>query len=199
MVELDVRRTGDGALVIHHDPTIAGVGVIIELDMASLPAYVPSLSAALDACRGMEVNIEIKNESNEPDFDPEETVVAEVVNLLSTRDDASAMLISSFRFATIEAVRARDERLRTGFLFAMPPISPLRLKALIHRTAAAGHVAIHPYHRGVTKRMVDLAHEVGLAVNTWTVDDPGRMRVLAKIGVDALITNVPAVGVAVFS
>ena len=46
--------------------------------------------------------------------------------------------------------------------------------------------------------MVDQAHEVGLAVNVWTVDDPNRMRSLARIGVDALITNVPAIGVETF-
>ena len=33
--------------------------------------------------------------------------------------------------------------------------------------------------------MVDQAHEVGLAVNDWTVDDPNRMRSLARLGVDA--------------
>ena len=199
MVELDVRRTRDRVLVVHHDPIVARVGVIVELDAAALPAYVPSLTAALDACRGMEVNVEIKNDETEPDFDAHDDIAREVVRLLTARNDAHAMLISSFRFATIDAVRAADESLRTGFLFAMPPLSPLRLKALVHRTAAAGHVAIHPYHRGVTKRMVDLAHEVDLAVNTWTVDDPSRMRSLARMGVDAVITNVPAIAVETFA
>ena len=108
------------------------------------------------------------------------------------------MLISSFRFPTIDAIRAANPDVRTGFLLALPPLSPLRLTAMILRTAAAGHVAIHPHHRGVTRRMVDQAHEVGLAVNVWTVDDPNRMRSLARIGVDALITNVPAIGVETF-
>lgn len=199
MVELDVRRTRDGALVVHHDPVVAGVGPIVALDASALPVYVPSLDAALDACRGMEVNVEIKNDPSEPDFDPDDAIARSVVGVLAARDDARAMLVSSFRFATIDAVRAANDTLRTGFLFTMPPLSALRLKALVHRTAAAGHVAIHPYHRGVTKRMVDLAHEVDLAVNTWTVDDPNRMRSLAKMGVDALITNVPAIGVATFA
>ena len=195
MVEFDVRRTRDGVLVIHHDPFVAGVGVIIELDASALPNYVPTLVQALEACRGMEVNIEIKNNEHEPDFDPNDVVAGQVVELLAARDDVDAMLISSFHLATIDAVRIANPDVRTGFLFTMPPLSPLRLKASIHRTAAAGHVAIHPHHRGVTRRMVDEAHEMGLAVNVWTVDDPNRMRALALIGVDALITNVPAVGV----
>ncbi len=198
MVEFDVRRTRDGALVIHHDPVVAGVGAIIDRDATALPAYIPTLVDALDACRGMDVNIEIKNDEHEPDFDPDEMVAAQVVELLAPRDDAGAMLISSFRFATINAVREANPKVCTGFLFTMPPLSPLRLKAMILRTAAAGHVAIHPHHRGVTRRMVDQAHAAGLAVNVWTVDDPNRMRALARMGVDALITNVPAIGVETF-
>jgi glycerophosphoryl diester phosphodiesterase len=199
MVELDVRRTKDSALIIHHDASISGLGPIINLDAADLPKYVPSLVEALDACVGIDVNIEIKNDPDEPDFDRTDFIAAGVVELLQSRTDADRMLISSFRYETIEFTRALNPALKTGFLFTMPPLSPLKLKALIHRTAHAGHVAIHPYHRGVSARMVDLAHEVDLAVNTWTVDDPSRMRNLAKLGVDAIITNVPEIGVATFS
>ena len=193
MVELDVRRTSDGALVVHHNPMIAGLGVIAEHTHPQIPPHVPTLAMALDACAGLDVNIEIKNDPAEPDFDAQEHIAAQVVELLRKRADADRMLISSFRFETIDAIRAGNDRLRTGFLFTMPPLSPLRMKAMIRRTASAGHGAIHPYYRGVTRSMVEIAHEVDLHVNTWTVDDPRRMRTLAKLGVDALITNVPSV------
>lgn len=195
MVELDVRRTSDGVMVIHHDPVIAGVGVIAQHQHQEFPEYVPTLAAALDACVGMDVNIEIKNDPTEPDFDPTERLAGQVLELLAQRHDASRMLISSFRFETIDAIRAGHDHLRTGYLFTMPPLSPLRMKAMIRRTAAAGHQAIHPYHRGVTSMMVAMAHDVEIDVNTWTVDDPKRMRALAKMGVDALITNVPSTAV----
>ena len=35
-VELDVRRTADGALVVHHDPSVDGVGALYESTMADL-------------------------------------------------------------------------------------------------------------------------------------------------------------------
>ena len=41
-----------------------------------------------------------------------------------------------------------------------------------------------------------VAHAAGLAVNTWTCDDPDRIRWLADLGVDAVITNVPDVALA---
>src|ERR1700685_3925666 len=46
-VELDVRLTKDGALAIHHDAEVPGVGVIPELEVADLPSYVPLLADVL--------------------------------------------------------------------------------------------------------------------------------------------------------
>ena len=40
---------------------------------------------------------------------------------------------------------------------------------------------------------VELAHDAGLRVNVWTVDDPARMVELADMGVDGIVTNVPDV------
>jgi len=49
----------------------------------------------------------------------------------------------------------------------------------------------------VDQALVDLAHGAGLAVNTWTVDDPDLMLALAEMGVDGIVTNVPDVAVEV--
>jgi len=75
-VELDVRLTADGGLAVHHDPVIDGVGPIHDLSTTQLPAHVPLLAEALDACTGMVVNIEIKNHPHEPGFDPADRAIA---------------------------------------------------------------------------------------------------------------------------
>ena len=197
MVELDVRRTCDGQLVVHHDAHIDGVA-IITMRADQLPKYVPSLSLALDACAGMDVNVEIKNDPDEPDFDLQRTLADQVVELLATRTDHDRMLISSFDRATINAVRQLDRTLRTGYLFTVPElVDGLTLEAFLHGVANEGHVAIHPYARVVTQSLVTGAHAVGLAVNVWTVDKPELLRQLADLGVDALITNVPDIARAV--
>ena len=54
-----------------------------------------------------------------------------------------------------------------------------------------GHAALHPWDRGVDLALVELAHAAGVAVNTWTVDDSGRIVQLADWGVDGIVTNVP--------
>jgi glycerophosphoryl diester phosphodiesterase len=189
MVELDVRRTNDGCMVVHHDPMILGLGVISNLQRHDLPTYVPDLNDALDACNGIDVNVEIKSDKGEPDYDPSHRLTLAVIELLLARADRNQMLISSFDADVLRLVRRDAPLLRTGFLFTVTA-APSRL---IQRCAHDGYVAIHPYAKSVTRGLVDMAHGAGLAVNTWTVDDPKRMQTLAEWGVDAIITNVPDV------
>ena len=52
---------------------------------------------------------------------------------------------------------------------------------------------LHPYDAMVDAALVRRAHEAGLHVHVWVVDDPERMSELIEMGVDGLITNVPDV------
>src|SRR5439155_979681 len=63
-VELDVHRTADGALVVHHDAAAPGFGSIAEAPLGAVRAalpHVPTLDEALDTCVGSLVNIEVKD------------------------------------------------------------------------------------------------------------------------------------------
>jgi glycerophosphoryl diester phosphodiesterase len=64
---------------------------------------------------------------------------------------------------------------------------------------AGGHRAVNPWEHFVDEALVTRAHAAGIEVNAWTVDDPARVAALARIGVDAVITNVPDVARAVLS
>jgi glycerophosphoryl diester phosphodiesterase len=189
MVELDVRRTADGHMMVHHDPLVEGVGLISVHRRDDLPAYIPTLDEALDACAGIEVNVEIKSDKSEADYDPSHRLTAQVVELLLGRDDGDQMLVSSFDADVLRLVRSIAPSIATGFLYTASAL-PGRL---IDRCVAEGHHAIHPYAIALTAGTVTKARSAGLQVNTWTVDDPDRMRVLAGWGVTAIITNVPDV------
>lgn len=195
MVELDVRRTSDNALAVHHDPSIDGIP-IVTMTRSELPSWVPLLHEALDACEGMDVNIEIKNDESEPDFDPSRSLSKAVVKLLADRGDAARMLVSSFDRDTIRAVRVLDPTLRTGYLFTVPT---LPLDEFFSGLADEGHVAIHPHRFASSAEIVAAAHKVGLEVNTWTVDNPEEMLRLAANGIDSVITNRPDVAVTAFA
>ena len=93
-VELDVHRTADGALVIHHDAAVDGFGVLADHTLAeifdALP-FVPTLDAVLDLCAGMLVNVEIKNSPPDADFDPAERMAEQLLTVpvhpLVSRED----------------------------------------------------------------------------------------------------------------
>jgi glycerophosphoryl diester phosphodiesterase len=64
---------------------------------------------------------------------------------------------------------------------------------------AHGHRVLHPWVGAVTAGLIEDCHRAGVAVNTWTCDDPARMAQLIGWGIDGLCTNVPDVALAVRS
>ena len=52
-VELDVRRTADGALAVHHDPTLGDGRRLMDVATGELPAGIATLPPVLDACAGL--------------------------------------------------------------------------------------------------------------------------------------------------
>lgn len=190
-VELDVRRTADDHLVVHHDPILPDGRVIRDTPAHELPSALPELADALDACTGMFVNIEIKNEPTEPDFDSSEWVAYRLGADLRRRATPMRWLISSFRIETVDICRRLFPDVRTAWL--VMDISD----DVIERAARTGHTALHPWVERVTDESVRMAHAAGLAANTWTCDDPARMRELMAWGVDGICTNVPDVALAV--
>lgn len=188
-VELDVRRTADGVLVVHHDPHLPDGRTICELAAGDLPAHVPTLGLALDACHPMGVNVEIKNSPGEPGHDPEGLIAVETVRAIGEHGHHIDILISSFDLPTLTAVRDENPLLATGYL-VLSSEEPADAVAL---AIDAGHRAINPWDPCVTRESVDRCHEAGLEVNVWTVDDPDRIVELASWGVDSVITNRPAV------
>jgi glycerophosphoryl diester phosphodiesterase len=197
-VELDVRRTADGALVVHHDAHLPGGRAIVELRADELPPALPSLDEALDACVGLGVNVEIKNSPPDPDFDPDDWLAGVVTDRLVARADAGGhalcdLLVTSFNRHTVAAVRARAPELPTGLLAH----GGSDAATVVRLAASGGHFSLNPWDPDVDARLVELAHDSGLAVYVWTVDDPDRMATLIDLGVDGIITNVPDVARAV--
>jgi len=178
-VELDARVGPAGCLFVHHDPLPDPV-----------PDWVPTLEVALEACRGMLVNVELKNLPTEAGWDAGEGMARRVAELAVGRGDR--VVVSAFTLTSIDAVRAAAPQLPTGWL---TPDGYDQHRALA-TAAERGHAALHPFHTAVTADLVEAAHARGLQVNTWTVDDPARMVELAAFGVDAIITNDPALAVA---
>lgn len=184
-VELDVRVTPDGRLLVAHDPLPETIEEIDALGCATF-------AEVLDACgERMLVNVEIKNWHEDTHFDPSMGLVVPIMAELHRRGVGAAQrwLISSFSFRTIDSCRAIDPEIATAWLCHAAD------EAAIERTATAGHSAIHPWEPMVDAAVVEACHAAGLALNTWTCNDGARLVELESIGVDGVCTDVPDLAV----
>jgi glycerophosphoryl diester phosphodiesterase len=187
-VEFDVRRTAGPDLAICHDENVPDGRLLRDLPRAEWPPGLCDLPAALDACAGLPVvNVEVKNWPADGDFDEAMAIVDAVVAIIGERSPAEreAILVSGFHLPTVDRVRALAPDLATAWLC----LGFADVEADLARVAEHGHRAVHPHHSSVDAALVARAHERGLAVNTWTCDQPDRIRWLAEAGVDGIVTN----------
>jgi glycerophosphoryl diester phosphodiesterase len=165
-VELDVRLNAAGELIVHHDAWYRDGRTVWDVALAAAPPGTCDLNAALDACTGIRVNVEIKN-------DP--------------ADLGGEHIRWSVEPATLDRVLAVRPDLPTGALLGDLRADP----GAVDRVADAGHGAVHPWEQFVDAAFIARCRGLGLAVNTWTVDDPERIVALGGLGVDGVITNTP--------
>jgi glycerophosphoryl diester phosphodiesterase len=187
-VELDVRQTGDGALVIHHDSTIAG-RIIADALAADLPAYVPRLDEAMTVLRGLTVNVEIKNprEPDEPSYDESGTIARSTLEYLRDASWMDAVIISCFDRATCEEVRSLDPDVTLAWL-----VYEVSLSESLKVARDLGFSAVNPHFTMVTRENRELARELGLAINVWTVNQANDLTTMADLDVASVITDDPA-------
>ena len=187
-VELDVRLTADDVLVIHHDAHLEDGRTIREVVSADLPLYVPTLAEALEVISPLWINIELKNLPNDPDYEASAGLATAVAGLIAAFEAYDQVLVSSFDMDAILRIRDTDPQIPIGWL-VWGQADP---DQLIARAQAHDLQAIHPRDVLVDSSFVARAHEAGLAVTVWVVDDPTRIKELAGMGVEAIITKTPS-------
>jgi glycerophosphoryl diester phosphodiesterase len=214
-----VHATADGHVVVFHDETVDrttdGTGLVRTRSLAELQrldagarfvaedggtpwrgrgCQVPTLAALLEAFPDTPVNIEIKQD--EPPIEqavlavldrfgarPRTLLAAEEASIMTRIRAAAPDVLTSFSSAdAVEFVG----RLGAGTLAGYrPPGVALQVPPCF------GEIEV------VTPAFVAAAHALGLEVHVWTVNDEPEMERLLDLGVDALMTDFPARGVAV--
>ncbi len=196
-VELDVQRTRDGALVVIHDETVdrttdgtgrvgdLSLGEIRRLDAGSRKGHefagerVPTLDEVIDAVGApVALFVELKDPARYPGIE------REVLAVLRRRGVRGRAGISSFDHASLARVRAADPSVRLGFLYSRhdDPVGAAR---------TLGAAAIHPPFRSVNADLVAAAHAAGLAVHTWTVNEPADVEAVRALAVDGIFSDHP--------
>jgi len=206
MIEVDVRVTSDGQVVLVHDGTVDGstdgAGEVASLTFEYVRGLdagghrgdefagecVPTLAEAIEAVRGRAMlNLDLKDGA----------AVAPMVRAVRDHGALADVVVTGCGEAWAALVHAEDRSLPVflnmdGELQAAAATCPSRLaETAVERCLRAGLRGLNFHHTHVSPELVRYAHARGVGVWTWTVDDPARMRELAEIGVDAITSNDP--------
>jgi glycerophosphoryl diester phosphodiesterase len=198
LVEIDVWRTKDNHAVVIHDRTVNrttnGNGAVHDLTLDEIHQLdagswkseeyagerVPTLSGALNAVKGRaKLLIEIKDQGIE-------RLVADAIGQVGEE----WAVVQSFDFDAAAGVKRLLPNVECGWLLGALPEGE-SWKRVLDRAADADLSFLACVHTLVDADLVSGTHARGLCVYAWTVDDPDRIRQLADIGVDGVITNAP--------
>lgn len=183
-VELDVHLSGDGVVVVHHDATVPGLGPIRRASRGELPGWLPTLEEALGASAPLLVNVEIKHEPAAPRDDLERLSRA-VVGILHDADVPERFVVSSFSLEAIDLVKSGDAGVPTALLVD----DGSDTAAALAECSGHGHGGLHPHYKDVDAVLVARARSAEVVLRPWTVNDPGWLRMLGSLGVEAVITD----------
>ena len=182
MVEIDLSRTRDGAIVVLHDQTLerlwgraTSVG---DLDLDEVAALgqddvrIPTLAAVLQA---VPLPLMI-------DFTRREVVPGALQAVLAAGALPRCLFVTG-NVAALQQLRAQSAEARLGLTWVDEPEPPLPLL----RELAAEYW--NPMSALVTAEGVRAVHGAGLLVSCWTVDTPEETTRVLEAGVDAVVSN----------
>ena len=177
MIETDVRRTQDGELVVCHDGTIWG-RVVSRTDYEELKRLDPDrplLSEVLERLAGwVTFNIEVK-----------EAPAREVGDMLEAYSIEHETLVTSFNRAFLDELKSIFPKARAGYLYRMS----YRHERKLQNAVEAGAEIVLPHFNSIDKELVEQAHDLGLEVYAWTVNNEHDLVRLTDWGVDGVVTD----------
>lgn len=183
-IEIDVRLTRDGAVVLLHDATLqrlwGDARAIADVDLAEARELgggarrIPLLAEALEALHGTGATLLIDMD------DPAPAAAAAAVVRASASDAATAWCGDPEAMRIVRA-ELPDAAIWMPWYAAEPPTAA--------DLAALAPTVVNAQHLLVGAAFVEAVHALGAEVAVWTVDDPAQAAHLARIGVDSITTN----------
>lgn len=197
-LETDAHVTADGVCLAFHDDHLDRVtdrtGTIAELPYRLVKDArvdgrepIPLLEDLIAAFPGVRINIDPKHDE----------VVEPLAAVIRRTGSISRVCLGSF--SDDRLTRLRD-MLGPALCTSLGPRGVARLRAGSFGlpTGDLAGACVQVPHRVKGVRLVDdrfvaRAHDAGLQVHVWTIDDPAEMHELLDRGVDGLMTDQPAV------
>lgn len=202
-VELDVRATRDGVLVLMHDETLERTTgdprAVLDVTYEQLralrcgvpqgypPQPVPTLAEAYaailapDGTPRIAIVVDI----------PARGIEADVAALIRSLHAEPYTLFTPSTEAEVRLMQQHCPEVPVFFDITHEALPPEEMARRIRQASALGVRAINPTHLALTPEAVALAHDLGLDVACWTVDAPEDLARAIALGVDAITTNYP--------
>lgn len=193
-IELDVRQTSDGVLLLSHDDRHPDMPPFIELTMAEVRKDAPDVPTLIEMLevvpRHIWLNVEIKNDQRDGDFDPTRNIVDQTIATIDDHDTLARILLSSFDPQSMQRAADISPNLYRGQLIA----APVDLETGIAIVGAQGGRAIHPnmsYFTPDAATSMRMIHDANLSAVVWGVNTPQDVAALLDVDVDVIITDDP--------
>jgi glycerophosphoryl diester phosphodiesterase len=195
MIELDVRLSSDGEVVVVHDPDIARIagrpGVVREMAAAELATAVgaPSLAEVLSdiECRALLVNVELKHCRGQ-------NGALAIAVALAVRGYEGRVIYSSFNPLLLRAMARLTPEVPRALLAtgADEPGNTIYLRRMWLAFLARPHMLNYDarsFTPALARRLA--ARKVPVAI--WTVEDPAEARKFLAMGAESIISPVPQI------
>jgi glycerophosphoryl diester phosphodiesterase len=188
-VELDVHLCKTGEIVVIHDETVDrttnGTGKVSDLTLDELKKLdagkgelISTLKEVLDFIdKRVMVHIELKGEGTE---EPVIEIINEYLKKGWKKEQFGVISFDHYKL-----LKFKGTGISVGPLLAGLPIGYADFAEKVH----AGFISLA--YRYINQRMIDDAHERGIKVVVWAVDDKDDVRKMADMGVDAICSNIP--------
>lgn len=203
-LETDVHTSADGVLFAAHDSDLTRIAgrperirelTADELDDVELIAggRLPRLEVLFDALPDAEWNIDVKAP----------TSIGPMIRTLHNLDAVARVRLASFDSSTLRRLRTALPGVRTSTgtsetaAFALGGLPGVPDHGLVELPVEVDALQVPKSYRGIpviSHGFVARAHEAGLAVHVWTINDAGTMRELIDLGVDGIVTDDVATG-----
>lgn len=199
-VELDVRLSRDGHLIVVHDSNlkrttgergearhytlhqISGLDARLNTPGWHSPVRIPSLREVVEYCGpAMRFQFEVKGAAR-PLL---HRLAHQLIDLIDQLDLYSRVVVTSSHIGFLRMVGTMTSRLERGY------VSDSRYQQPTRRAAALGCAWLMPRYTLVNEALMRRARRRDLKVSTWTVNDLSEAERLARLGVDSIITDFP--------
>jgi glycerophosphoryl diester phosphodiesterase len=199
-IEIDIRRTRDGVLVLMHDATVDrttnGTGVVSGLTWAEVrrldaregfdsetgndPERVPTLAdaLALTVASSATLVIEVKSPVHSP------RIANDLMGVVDAAAARRRVVVASFDHTWLREFAAHAPDVPIGELWIWPA-------PRLSRTRVPEVISVHWSSVLLNPTLIPRLRRAGSLIWVWTVDNPTLIRILRRLGADGITTSNP--------